>query len=238
MYGLNAGQIVHGSSDVTGTTFLATEPTLDTSPPFAECFVEGTRILTRDGERVVEGLQPGDGIVIASGEILPVCWIGVQTLSRAFAARHRLLPVRIRAGALGAGMPSRDLLLSPGHALLLDGLLVQAGALANGASIVAAAGGPATFRYFHIELPRHAVLFAEGAAAESYRPGQEILPFDNAGLRPVADELRELPNPRVRAARQVPRGIRARLAAMSGRLAVLVVDQDGEHFHPRLGAVA
>lgn len=212
VYGLTDGEIAHGPADVSGTTFLATEPTLDISAPFAECFVEGTRILTQRGERAVESLLPGDGIVTASGEILPVRWVGMQTLSGQFAARHRLLPVRVRAGALGAGQPWRDLLLSPGHALLLDDLLVQAGALANSDSIVAGADVPATFRYFHVELPRHAVLFAEGAAAESYRAGLELLPFDNAADRPPADEGDELPNPRVRAARQVPPTICARLA--------------------------
>ena len=38
----------------------------------------------------------------------------------------------LEAGALGEGLPRRDPLVSPDHTLFLDGVLVQAGALADG----------------------------------------------------------------------------------------------------------
>jgi nitrate reductase assembly molybdenum cofactor insertion protein NarJ len=47
-------------------------------------------------------------------------------------------------------------------------VLVPAGKLLNGTTIARAECFD-TVQYFHIELPRHAVLYAEGAAAESYR---------------------------------------------------------------------
>ncbi len=222
VYGLTADQIAVGPADVSGTVFLATEPVLDTSPPFVACFLEGTRILTGDGERAVETLRPGDEIVTMEGDTAPLRWLGVQTIVRSRHDPVRTLPVRVRADALADGVPSRDLLLSPGHALLLGGIMVHASALLNGGSITAEVAMPPTFRYYHVELPRHALILAEGAAAESYLPAHETHPFDNAaGRPPVADvaSLSELPYPRARASRQIPRALAARLAARAFPLA-------------------
>ena len=48
---------------------------------------------------------------------------------------HEVLPVRIRRNALDAETPKRDLFVSRGHALYIDGLLVRAADLVNGRSI-------------------------------------------------------------------------------------------------------
>ena len=74
--------------------------------------------------------------------------------------------MRIAASAFGGGLPHRDLWLSPDHAVLVDGALVPARCLVNGASI--AAEPRADIRYFHVELAAHGVLVAEGLPAESY----------------------------------------------------------------------
>jgi hypothetical protein len=76
-------------------------------------------------------------------------------------------PIRFRAGSLGAGLPVRDLLLSPDHCLAIDGCLVRAFRLVNGVSIVQERDCRSV-EYFHVELPAHALLLAEGVAAESY----------------------------------------------------------------------
>jgi hypothetical protein len=132
------------------------------------CFVIGTRILTSRGEVAIEKLAPGDEVVLAGGGVAPVAWIGRREVDLARHASPGLVrPVRIRAGALSEHIPHRDLLVSPEHALFLDGALVPAGLLVNGASIVEE-GDIARVSYFHIALPEHGVLLAEGAAAESY----------------------------------------------------------------------
>jgi autotransporter passenger strand-loop-strand repeat protein len=176
------------------------------------CFAPGTRIATPTGEVAVEDLRPGDPVLTASGHARPVRWLGKQTVATRFADPLTAWPIRIRAGALGANRPSRDLLLSPGHALLLGGVLVQAGALVNGSTIARAVRVPERLRYFHVELDSHDLLLAEGVPAESFWEGAETMPFDNEADRPAPAASAPLPYPRVQSARQVPAAIRARVA--------------------------
>lgn len=144
------------------------------------CFCAGTLILTEAGEVPVETLAVGDQVVTASGALEPVVWIGRRSFAgRRLAARRDALPVRVLAGALGGGLPRRDLRLSPCHALLIDGVLIEAGDLVNGASVVREWDVPHV-EYFHVELARHDVLLAEGAPAETFVDDGSAGVFDNA----------------------------------------------------------
>ena len=94
-------------------------------------------------------------------------WIGQRRLDCARHPQPRLvLPVRVRRGAFGDGLPERDLVLSPDHSVYLDGVLIPVQHLLNGATIVRERVAAA--HYFHVELAAHDVLFAEGLPAESY----------------------------------------------------------------------
>ena len=177
-----------------------------------QCFMAGTRIATPGAAAAVETLRPGDLVRTADGDVLPVRFVGVQTV-RTREADPLILPIRIRAGALAAHVPSRDLVLSPGHAVFVGGVLAQAGALVNGTSIVREQGLPAQFGYWHVELDRHALLLAEGCAAESYLPAAEAAGFDNAADRPNLPPAEEMAYPRAKSARQIPPTVRERLAA-------------------------
>lgn len=179
----------------------------------AYCFMAGTEIATPTGGVAVEMLRAGDLVLCHDGRVAPVSWVGVQTIASRFADRLRVLPVRITAGALGNGLPWRDLLLSPDHALLLDGVLVQAGALVNGASIRRETNLPERFCYYHVELADHALLLAEGLPAESFLDQVSVFAFDNWHERPALAQAREMALPRVKSARQLPRALRARSAA-------------------------
>ena len=183
------------------------------------CFLAGTRILTPTGEVAVETLRQGDLVTTLSGTHHPLRWIGRSVIVPPFGDPVRTFPVRIRAGALAEHVPARDLLVSPCHALLIDGILAQAGALVNGRSIVRENTMPAAFTYYHVELDTHAVLLAEGALTESYLEGTADLAFVNLAERIAPEATEELPYPRAKAARQVPRSIRERLAARASLLA-------------------
>ncbi|MFC0410070.1 Hint domain-containing protein, partial [Roseomonas elaeocarpi] len=131
------------------------------------CYARGTRILTDRGEVPVEELREGDRVRVLLGAegFRPVRWVG----HRRVALRHhpmpeRARPVRFRAGSLAEGVPHRDLLVSPDHALFLRGVLVHAETLINGATVVQEE--VAEVEYFHVELDAHDVMVAEGAAAE------------------------------------------------------------------------
>lgn len=135
------------------------------------CFARGTRIATPDGERRVESLRAGDTVLVAEhGDTRPtrIRWVGQRRLDLAAHPRPELAaPIRILAGALGANLPTRDLLVSPDHALLLDGRLVRAKLLVNGMTVVQERS-VAAVTYHHIELDDHAILLAESVPAESY----------------------------------------------------------------------
>jgi len=178
------------------------------------CFMAGTRITTPGGDAAVETLAAGDLVTLSGGGTAPIRWIGRQTIDLAKADPMRVLPVRIPAGTLGESMPSRDLLVSPDHALLLDGVLVHAGALVDGELIRRETAVPTTFVYYHIELADHALILAEGVPAETYVDNVDALGFDNAEEREaIADgaPLGEMTLPRAKSRRQLPPALRARL---------------------------
>jgi fibronectin-binding autotransporter adhesin len=180
------------------------------------CFTAGTQLLTPDGYMAVEDITAGTLLVTNEGQALPVRWLGRSTVSTRFADGLRVLPIRIKAGALGDDLPCRDLLVSPDHAMFVGGVLIQAGALVNGTSIIREAGVPEIFTYYHVELATHELLIAEGAPAESFVDNIDRMSFDNwaeRGSVQTAAPIAEMSYPRAKSHRQVPRTVRTMLAA-------------------------
>jgi hypothetical protein len=149
------------------------------------CFAAGTRILTADGETPIEALSEGDLVVTVNGAertLAPVAWVGYRRVDLAAHPRRELVaPVRIRRGAFSENVPHRDLMVSPDHALFVDGKLVVARLLLNGMTITQDLDARSV-EYYHVELPKHAVLLAEGLSVESYLDTGNRAMFSNAGL--------------------------------------------------------
>ena len=190
---------------------------------FVVCFLAGTHVATPAGESAVETLGIGDLVLTVDGRAAPVRWVGVQSVVTFFADPLRSFPIRIAAGALAEGLPVRDLCVSPDHALMLDGVLVQAGALVNGMTIVRQTAMPERFTYYHVELDDHALILAEGVAAETFVDNVTRRRFDNfaeyaALYGDTAAAIAELDVPRVKSARQLPRAVRDRIAARTAAL--------------------
>ena len=181
----------------------------------APCFYMGTRLATPDGDIAVEDIVAGTLLMTASGEIKPVRWLGWSRVSSRFADPVRSFLIRIKAAALGDSLPLRDLLVSPDHAMFIEGVLVQAGAVVNGVNVIREAELPEIFTYYHVELDTHELLLAEGAATESFVDNVDRMNFENWAeheLVAMTKPIREMDYPRAKSSRQIPISVRQALA--------------------------
>jgi hypothetical protein len=160
-----------------------------------KCFLRGTRITTSNGQVAVEDIRRGDHVLTFRGDALEVKWVGRQSLDLTQATGLRVAvnpvwPVRIAQYALDDRTPHADLLVSPGHALFLDGVLIPAGELINGVSITQVAPESGVAEYYNLLLDSHEVILAEGAAVETLliNSTDELMGFNNAAVDPELDD--------------------------------------------------
>jgi hypothetical protein len=135
------------------------------------CFVKGTAIRTVDGDRKIEDLAVGDLLPTVFGGMCPIQWVARYRFKRSDPTKawvKNVLPIRVARSALGPDVPHADLYVTDHHALLIDGVLVDAGNLINGTTITRYdARDFDELEYFHIKLEPHDVIFAEGAPCET-----------------------------------------------------------------------
>lgn len=199
---------------------------------FPVCFAAGTPIATTAGERSVEKLLPGDKILTAVGREVDVKWIGRQRVAK-IATSERSLPVCVKTGALSESTPHSDLTVTADHGLLVGGMMVNAGALVNGATIVRVPRRKLTDAtyYYHVETEYHDVILAAGAPAETFVDNGTRRGFDNYdeyvalfGEPDPADTVtEEITLPRVMSRRQLPKHIRQLLADRENALGMAAV---------------
>ncbi|WP_391348431.1 Hint domain-containing protein [Azospirillum sp. A23] len=152
--------------------------------PTPTCILRGTYVHTKLGEVPVESLKIGDMIKSSvTGEFRSIRWIGRRLLAgSSFDTEHLRkvhLPVRIARDAIARNMPSRDLYISPSHALLIGEYGVSARLLINGSSI-RQVDAMEEIEYFHIELDSHDGMYAEGLPVETYLEADNRQAYDNA----------------------------------------------------------
>jgi hypothetical protein len=147
------------------------------------CFLAGTRIATPQGEVAVEDLREGDTVVTVFGGTAPVVWLGHRRTDCTCHPRPlQVWPIRVGVDAFGHGRPRRELFLSPNHAVYVLDVLIPIKHLVNGTSIARVAMDEVT--YWHVELPRHDLVLAEGLPAESYLDTGDRANFAN-GREPM-----------------------------------------------------
>jgi hypothetical protein len=179
VFDLTPAQLSSGPLAESGTTFMTTEPTLDTSPVDTACYARGTMIRTDRGEVLIEELSIGDRVVTHSGKHKPITWIGRGQALSTGGRRHAATPVIVRKAAIANNVPLRDLRITKGHALFIDGVLIPVEELINHRSIFWDDRAQEV-QVYHIELEAHDVLIANGAPAESYRDDGNRWLFRNA----------------------------------------------------------
>lgn len=170
---------IDGTSPFTPITFSLINPV------GGICYLRGTHIATPSGDVKIEDLKVGDPVLTLGQGVQPIKWIGRRRMDISSHPRpERAAPIRIRRDAFADSVPQRDLLVSPDHAIYVDGILVCARTLVNGATIVQQLG-LGDVEYLHVELDQHAVLLAEGLGAESYLDTGNRGFFSNAGVPTV-----------------------------------------------------
>ncbi len=181
------------------------------------CFIAGTKIRTPEGEKAIEELQIGDLISTANGaKALKFVCQSTRSFNELLATGKN--PIRVAAGTFGA---TADLLMSPSHAINLEGSLIEAGALIDHASVERVAEWNAPeLTYFNLELDQHELIWANGVATESYFSSYRTNGFsrqswDNyseyVALYGEGELMQELDMPRIAFSRQIPAAVAAKL---------------------------
>ena len=145
-------------------------------------FAHGTIIATEHGPVAVEDLEPGMRILTMNDTAEPLVWIGAMTL----VPRSDDLPdggslTRIMSDSYGIGRPQSDLMAGPGARLLLrrparfsvsgdERPLTPASKLADGMNAIEIVP-PTPVTVYHLCLPKHAIISANGMDVDSFHPG-------------------------------------------------------------------
>lgn len=149
------------------------------------CFTPGTLIATPKGERRIEDLKAGDRVITRDNGIQEIRWVGHRALSGEELARAgHLAPVLIRQGALGRGLPERDMMVSPNHRILVSNdktaLLFEESEVLVAAKHLTGLEGVDVVEvswttYIHLLFDQHEVILSDGAWTESFQPGDHSL---------------------------------------------------------------
>ena len=182
------------------------------------CFTEGTLIVTETVARPIETLRRGDRVETLDRGLQPVLW----THRRRMPALGAAGPMVIEAGALGAGIPRRRLVVSPQHRILLRSPVVER--LCGAREVFVAAKhlaelpgcrrreSPFGVVYHHFMLGAHAVVLANGAPAETFFPGRQAIktvsPRERAQIRQIVERH---PEAAILCRPEAERGVRRRI---------------------------
>ncbi len=149
------------------------------------CFTPGTLIATPNGEVCVEALKAGDQIITRDNGIQTLRWVGSRTMTKEeLLDQGRLRPILIRKGALGQNQPSRDMMVSPNHRVLVSSgqveLLFEENEVLVAAKHLTGLDGVERVKadqvtYIHIMFDHHEVVLSDSAWTESFQPGDMSL---------------------------------------------------------------
>lgn len=184
-YSAQIGDVDLILQDGTGGTVTGTDLTFDNTNVM--CFLKETLVSTTSSRSVlIEDLEEHDAVLTHDGTIATIRWIGSRRFDAVdLAANPKLRPVRIRAGALGAGTPEQDLWVSRQHRVLVRSMIAQRmfgtdEVLVPAIMLVGLEGIDVDtdledVEYYHILFDKHEVICSNGAWTESLFTGPEAL---------------------------------------------------------------
>ncbi|WP_138422371.1 Hint domain-containing protein [Maritimibacter alexandrii] len=180
-----AGPVTSGgqsivTNDQGGTYVVEASPNPGTIP----CFARGTLISTPQGERPIEDLQIGDLVYTLDHGAQPIFFKSARRVDLEDAPTERK-PILISAHAFAPGCPTKDLVLSAQHRVLVGGFdqipdaygeetLVPAKALTLFPNIREMKGAR-SIEWFHIGFQQHQIIRAAGCYVESLLLGEMVL---------------------------------------------------------------
>lgn len=145
------------------------------------CFTPGSLITTIKGSVAIETLQTGDLVLTLDEGYRPLRFMAQRRLSPAeLEAAPHLRPIRIAAGALGQGLPERDMCVSPQHRVLWSSpkaemLFGEHEVLIPALHLLGLPGISrdmvAEVTYLHLLFDQHQLVRVDGAWSESFQPG-------------------------------------------------------------------
>lgn len=146
------------------------------------CLTEACGVRTSTGVMRADALAVGTLVWTLDHGYQPIRWIGTSNLSvRDFELHPNKKPVRFAAHALGPNVPSRDVILSPQHRVLVRA--PEAQEVLGHAEVLSAAKKlrdfedidvvetPEPMTYIHLLFDKHEILDVDGAFVESLLMG-------------------------------------------------------------------
>ncbi len=119
-------QVTATLSTFIGNIPVTSTPTEITITIEGVCFTAGTLIATERGQVRIETLSIDDRVMTADHGLQPIRWIESSSLTPGrLKDNPPMRPVRIAAGSLGGGAPTRDLVVSQQHRILIRGPRVE-----------------------------------------------------------------------------------------------------------------
>ncbi len=167
------------------TVLLTTIPYQETSPAIdgmTISFVAGALIATPRGNVPVETLLAGDLVMTQDSGPQPLVWTNrIRLMPEDLAKAPNQRPVRIRQGALGAGLPRRDVDISPHHRVLVtdaegrEYLISARHLMMAGVPGIIPRPGDEALTLIQIAFGKHGLVHVEGAPMESFFTGRRAI---------------------------------------------------------------
>ncbi|MGB0798296.1 MAG: Hint domain-containing protein, partial [Planktomarina sp.] len=207
-FGFNSGGVEYFYSEYAPDDFFAQAGNYDVarplyaalasqaySPPITPpCFTSGSLITTDRGNVLIDNLQPGDMILTRDNGFQPLAWKFARELSKSyFNANPANRPVMLRKDSLGPNVPDRDVMVSPGHLMLVAGsseVLVPARQLVKNNRAFQVSNVETS--YIHLLFEQHQIVKVDGMWSESFQPSHKSLHMVGAARTEVFDIFPEL----------------------------------------------